>query len=169
MNNYPNFETTIPAYKAIKRIGKFMPYFDISKIKVRYTTYQEYLEVEVSNEAEFNLFLKYLYASGEFVEGSKTQKIMNLGGFEYPIDEFGAPSSSPSCFVAYDGSFVIADLDTMKMVNTHDLKQYPFDHEHSFHTHIVDFIDAVGQMNKLAKVMDISNLMIVEIANGRII
>jgi len=169
MTIYPNFETTIPAYRAIQRIQKFIPDFDSSKIKVAYTSYQEYLEVEVENKAQYDLFLKYLYASGEYVEGSKTQKVMNLGAFEYPVEEIGAPSSSPSCYMAENGSFVIADLTTMKMINTHDLKQYPFDHEHSFHTHIADFVDAVEEMNKLSKVMDITNLRIVEIAYGRIV
>ena len=169
MSIYPNFETTLPAYKAIKKIQENMPEFEIVKIKVKYTSYQEYLEIEVVNKDEYDKLISLLYASGEFIEKSKNQKIMNLGAFELPIDEFGAPSSSPCCYVSENGSFVIVDLNTMQMINYNDLQQYPLDQDHSFFTHIHDFIDAVGVMNNLSKVMSIDNLRIIEISNGEII
>ena len=138
---FPNYLSSITAYKALNILRKKMPNLSLDTAQVDYKFNTEILKIEISSEQQYIDVCALLGASGSYVKNSAFQDFFNLGSYQRPVYESKHSYSDP--FIresVIDGGV----------------------------THFKKLASAVAEMQGLKEInFPISHLHIIELTNGQ--
>ncbi len=167
---FPNYLSSITAYKALNILSKKMPELNLNTAKVDYKFNTEILNIEVSTKNQYTEICALLGASGSYVENSPCQNFLNLGAYNRPVYESNHSYSNPFIreSVIDGGSYAIIDTESNTIVNPKTMERHPLNAKKKDGiTHFKKLANAVEEMQSLKEInFPIDHLRIVELTNG---
>lgn len=168
---FPNYLSSITAYKALNILRKNMPNLSLDTAQVDYKFNTEILKIEISSKQQYIDVCALLGASGSYVENSIFQNFLNLGSYQRPVYESKHSYSDPFiCESVIDGgSYAIVDINSNTIVNPKTMERYPLNSKiQNGITHFKKLANAVVEMQSLQEInFPISHLHIIELTNGK--
>lgn len=168
---FPNYLSSITAYKALNILRKKMPNLNLDTAQVDYKFNTEILKIEISSKQQYIDVCALLGASGSYTENSIFQNFLNLGSYQRPVYESKHSYSDPFiCESVIDGgSYAIVDINSNTIVNPKTMERYPLNSKiQNGITHFKKLANAVVEMQSLQEInFPISHLHIIELTNGK--